>query len=84
MILELQNWVKDGQYRMAILAKLQKKNYLSSELASELKVNRASMSRILKNLKDKELVSCVKGNSRTVTYLITELGKKVLELVQHG
>jgi len=52
---------------------------LSSELAIELDVNRASMSRILKALKEKNLVISTSNKTRTVVYSISKLGKQTLE-----
>ncbi len=79
MTLELLNWVKDGKYRILILKVLSKRSLLSSELASELNIHRSSTSRILKVMEQKGLVMSVTGSSRTVTYVITNLGKNILE-----
>lgn len=66
MDLVLVNWMKDGKYRIAVLKTLGNKNLLSSELASELGINRASMSRILRDMKNKGLVRSTTGDSRTI------------------
>lgn len=76
--MDLINWAKDGQYRIKTLDELSKNSLLSSELAEKLQINRASMSRILKALKEKLLVSDIASSSRTVTYFITKKGKEVL------
>ncbi|MFH1248528.1 MAG: hypothetical protein V1660_00055 [archaeon] len=55
MDVNLLGFLKDGTYRIKTLEILNKKHMLSSELAIELDVNRASMSRILKVLKEKNL-----------------------------
>lgn len=73
------NWVKDGKYRILVLKILKNKNLISSELANELNINRASMSRILKAMVDKDLVYPTKSNSRTVTYSITKKGIEILQ-----
>ena len=78
IMMDLINWAKDGQYRIKTLDELSKNSLLSSELAEKLQINRASMSRILKALKEKLLVSDVTSNSRTVTYSITKKGKEIL------
>ena len=78
MDIELLNWIKDGPYRIRVLKVLLKGSKLSSELALSLNINRASMSRILRLLKQRNLVSAVSGNSRTVTYVISEKGREVL------
>ena len=73
------NWVKDGRYRIKVLKLLQEKTYISSELAIKLSVNRASMSRILRDLKSKGLVSEYSNRTRTVTYALSILGKRLIE-----
>ena len=75
----LLNWLKDGKYRVETLKILSERVYLSSELANKLDINRASMSRILRALKEKNLVDSVSENSRTVSYILTKEGKKALE-----
>jgi len=79
MSIELVNWLKDGKYRIPILKLLQDKNYLSSELAEKLNINRASMSRILRALRKKGLVRSISSDSRTVTYLLTKKGEETLK-----
>ena len=84
MNLELINWIKDGKYRINTLELLNSRPLLSSELASKLDINRASMSRILRGLKERELVSPISNNSRTVTYTITKKGKELLKTVKRN
>lgn len=78
MNLGLFTWVKDGKYRLKTLELLQSKPLLPSELASILNINRSSMSRILKDLKEKNLVMTFSNNSRTTTYTITSEGEDIL------
>lgn len=80
-MLDLINWIHDGKYRIKVLEVLSKKNYLSSELATALNINRASMSRILGNLKEKQLVDNVTSKSRTITYTITDKGRTILSKI---
>ncbi len=84
MNLEIVNWVKDGKYRIRVLEALGSQPLLSSELADRLGINRASMSRILSDMKAKRLVLSVSGNSRTVTYSLTLRGKELLAEVKGG
>ncbi|MBU4189846.1 MAG: ArsR family transcriptional regulator [Candidatus Thermoplasmatota archaeon] len=79
MNLELITWVKDGCYRIRVLEILCENSFLPSELADKISINRASISRILKVMKDKKLVSSTRTNSRTISYSITPLGKKLLK-----
>lgn len=79
MDIDIINWVKDGKYRIKVLKLLQEKTHISSELAIKLNVNRASMSRILRDLKNKGLVSDYSKRTRTVTYTLSILGKRLIE-----
>ncbi|MCD6226402.1 MAG: ArsR family transcriptional regulator [Candidatus Aenigmarchaeota archaeon] len=76
---DLLGFLKDGKYRIKTLNLLNEKPMLSSELAKQLNINRASMSRILRVLREKNLVFSTSNKTRTVVYSITEKGKKVLE-----
>jgi len=76
---DLLGFLKDGTYRIKTLDILNKKPMLSSELAIELDINRASMSRILRVLKEKDLVISTSNKTRTVVYSISKKGKEVLE-----
>jgi DNA-binding MarR family transcriptional regulator len=80
MDVELINWLKDGKYRIKTLRLISAKPMLSSELANRLGINRASMSRILRGLKERDLVSAVSGKTRTVTYTLTEKGLEILKV----
>lgn len=73
------NWLKDGKYRIRILEKLKIKPHLPSELANLLDTNRSSISRTLNQLKKKELVIPLKSGSRTITYMISEKGIKIMD-----
>jgi DNA-binding HxlR family transcriptional regulator len=82
MDLEMINWLRDGKYRIRTLRALSARAMLSSELADKLSVNRASMSRILRALKERGLVSAVSVQSRTVTYTLTEKGLEILKILE--
>lgn len=83
-MLKLINWIKDGKYRIQVLGLLYSNSYLSSELASKLNLNRSSMSRILRNMREKRLIDYVSNDSRTRSYVITPLGKNVYENLLEG
>ena len=70
------------RYRIKTLEILNKKAKISSEVSLQLNVNRASMSRILRVLKEKELVSATSNKARTVVYSISKKGKKVLKEIK--
>ncbi len=81
MMMELVAWVKDGPYRLKVMRLLLEKSQLPSELAEKLNVNRASMSRILSGLKEMRFVTAIRGGSRTISYSITELGRRILRQI---
>lgn len=79
MDLEMISFLKDGKYRLKVLRELNLKPQLPSELASKLGINRASLSRILKVLKDKGLIISSSNSSRTIIYSISKRGKSIME-----
>lgn len=74
-------WLKDGKYRIKVLKLLKIKTFLPSELAKELDLNRASVSRILKQMKGKKLIDSISAGSRTVSYSISGKGKQAMKLL---
>ena len=76
MNLNLLNWLKDSKYRIKTLKLLYTQPMLPSELARQLDVNRASMSRILNDLRGKELIEELPSESRTVIQKLTNNGRK--------
>ena len=78
MSLELITWLKDGKYRIRILKLLRNNIMIPSEIAEKLSLNRASISRILRQLKEKNLVKSTSAGSRTISYEISKLGIEVL------
>ena len=79
MDLSLIGFLKDGKYRIKILEELNKAPNLPSELSKKLNIHRASVSRILKMLNEKQLVESHSKRSRTTIYSISSKGKKILE-----
>ena len=82
MDLNIVGFLKDGKYRIMVLNELNKSPSLPSELAKKLDINRASISRILRDLKEKNLIECTSDNSRTIVYSITKEGKSMLGAVK--
>ena len=68
-------WIKDGNYRIKILKILLKEKLLSGEIAERINNHRSTTSRILKDLMNKRLITCIKSNSRTRLYILTEKGR---------
>lgn len=71
-------FLKDGKYRIIVLKELSESPKLPSEIAFKLNISRASISRILRTLKDKDMVESYSKNSRTIVYSITNEGLKTL------
>ena len=77
---ELLNWLKDGPYRKRILELLtSNKSMIPSEIAKELNIHRASVSRILSDMKKKKLIDSIKKQSRTISYTLNEKGSKLYQ-----
>lgn len=71
-------FLKDGKYRIAVLKELNESPKLPSEIALKLNISRASISRILKTLKDSGMVESHSKNGRAIVYSITEEGESGL------
>ncbi|MBI2632697.1 MarR family transcriptional regulator [Candidatus Pacearchaeota archaeon] len=86
MDISLLGWLKGGEYRIKVLELLTKTNFLlPSEIADNLKIHRSSISRILADLKDKNLIKSTSNESRTISYSITKEGIEALKsLEQNG
>lgn len=82
MDISLITWLKDGEYRQRILTLLSKENLLPSEIAIKLQINRASVSRILRDLKGKKLVEEISSSGRTKSYILTHLGKSSVKYTE--
>lgn len=75
MDIELLTWLRGGEYRIKVLEVLTHNSFLlPSEIADRLDIHRSSISRILSDLKAKNLIKAIKSNSRTIAYSITEPG----------
>ena len=79
MDIELLNWLKDSKYRIVTLKSLLANPMLSSEIANKLNLNRASMSRILRDLKSRNLVKPISNKSRTVTYIVNDKYRQIMK-----
>lgn len=79
MKLETLAFLKDGKYRIAAMRELSESPKLPSEIAFKLNVSRASVSRILRTLKEKGMVESHSKEGRAIVYTITEEGKSALK-----
>ncbi len=78
MDLELINWIRGGRYRIRILQLLYQRPMLPSEIADQLGITRSSVSRMLKDLHIRGLVSCIDAGSRTRTYFLQQRALDIL------
>ena len=76
--LETLAFLKDGKYRIAVLKELSESPKIPSEIAFKLNISRASISRILRTLKENGMVESHSKASRVILYSITEEGKSAL------
>jgi len=72
-------FLKDGKYRILVLRELSISPLLPSEIAKKFELNRSSISRILKGLKEKGLIESNSSKTRTIAYFISKKGKEILE-----
>ena len=79
MKLETIAFLKDGKYRITVLKELNESPKLPSEIAFKLNISRASLSRILRALKEKGMVESHSKDSRTIVYSITNEGLVTLK-----
>lgn len=79
MDIELINWLKSSKYRIPIIKLLEKENLMPSEMAKILKINRSSISRLLKEIKKENLINEVSNKAKTKTYFLTLKSKKLLK-----
>lgn len=77
--LEIINWLKSGKYRVPMLNELLSPKS-PSELAGILNINRASVSRIIKDLTSKKLIDCTESGAKTKLCIINEKGKHIIKL----
>jgi len=78
MNLDIISFLKDGKYRLDLLKDIKESPKLPSEIAKKFQLNRASVSRILRDLKNKNLIIPHSEKSRTIIYSITKSGEEVL------
>ncbi|MBT9145830.1 MAG: hypothetical protein DDT42_01707 [candidate division WS2 bacterium] len=71
------NWLLSGKYRVRILEILSTAPSTPSEIAEKINISRASMSRILKALREKSFIDCTSSSAKNRLYFITDAGKKI-------
>jgi len=79
MDIDLLAFIKDGSYRLEVLEELNKSPKMPSELAETLDTHRSSISRILQKLEEKGLIKSSKREGRTIIYVLTDKGEKLLK-----
>lgn len=79
-IIELMAYVKISQYRTKILKILGKEMKFPSQLAKDLNLRTNEVSRLLKGLKEKNLVEVLNPKAKLGRfYKLTELGEEILK-----
>jgi DNA-binding HxlR family transcriptional regulator len=78
--LEIKNWLISGKFRILVLKNLEQGPKTPSQLANNLDINRASISRILRVLKEKKLVDWTKQSAKTKLCYLTQEGKEAITL----
>jgi DNA-binding MarR family transcriptional regulator len=73
------NWLNDSPYRIKVLKLLNVSPDFPKNISKELKIHKSSLSRVLGDLSEKELIDKITSSSRTKTYIITDSGKKILK-----
>lgn len=79
--LEIKNWLISGKFRIPVLRNLVQGSKTPSQLAANLEINRASISRILRGLKEKKLIDWTKQSAKTKLCYLTPEGKKALNIL---
>lgn len=79
--LEIKNWLISGRFRIPVLKNLEQGPKTPSQLAHNLEINRASISRILRVLKEKRLIDWTKQSAKTKLCYLTQEGKKAIDIL---
>ena len=78
----LLSFILRGKNRITVLKTISKEELVSAQIEEETKMYKSHVSRTLKELRDKKLITCVNPKDRYFKfYRITALGKKVLEKI---
>ncbi len=75
------NWLNDSPYRIKVLKLLNLSPNFPKKISKELEIHKSSLSRVLGDLYDKKLIDKITSSSRTKTYLLTDIGKKILKII---
>ena len=76
-------YIMASKYRTLIIEKLSNKNYMPSTLAKETNVQLSHISRALKELTEKNLITCLNEKSKKgKIYTLTEFGKKISNIIE--
>ena len=76
--LALINWLHDGNYRVKVLRLLKSSPDIPTNISKKLEIYKSSLSRILNDLYDKQLIEKITSDSRTITYKLSNLGEETL------
>ncbi|MGL6299102.1 MAG: winged helix-turn-helix domain-containing protein [Methanobacteriaceae archaeon] len=78
--IELLAYIEISEHRAKILKILNKKMMFPSKIAKQMDLRTNEVSRLLKGLKEKELVVCINEEAKVGRfYKITDKGKEIIE-----
>jgi len=77
----LLNWLNDSPYRIKVLKLLNLSPNFPKIISQKLDIHKSSLSRVLGDLYDKKLIDKITSSSRTKTYIITDVGKSILKVI---
>lgn len=77
--LALINWLMDGEYRIKVLRLLRSSPDIPTNISKKLLMHKSSLSRILSDLYEKQLIEKITSDSRTITYTVSNLGEELLK-----
>lgn len=85
LTLKLYGFVISSSYRKMVLLELSKSPQIPTNIARRLNINVNHVSRALSQLNSKGLVQCINPEERKGrVYILTELGRKVLNRLSAG
>lgn len=85
LTLKLYGFVISSSYRKMVLLELSKSPQIPTNIARRLNINVNHVSRALSQLNSKGLVRCINPEERKGrVYILTELGRKVLNRLSAG
>lgn len=84
-VLVLYSYVTISSYRERAVKSLEKRNMIPKEIAKDSGIRPNHISKVLKELKDKNIVVCTNEQDRKYrNYQLTDLGKEIAKELKSG